>query len=218
MFVMRSTIAVATAVLICAHFLAPAAAAQENADDLVRRLKSKYDSIISLQARFSQTMSADYFDEPERTSGTLVMHGDQYRVETGGQTLVTNGVLTWIYNVAENQVLLNDYVEDETTFSINNFFHHFDELYVIESVERAAVAEVETFIMKMTARSPDSFFREVTVQMRDSDDMITRLEVVDANETHLAFDLVDIVLNAPVDEETFRFEPTAEMDVVDLRS
>jgi outer membrane lipoprotein carrier protein len=163
-------------------------------------------------------MTADYFDEAERTSGTLVMQGKRYRVETSAQTLVTDGVMTWIYNIAENQVLLNDYVEDETTFSINNFFHHFDELYEVAGVQRAAIGREENVIMKMTARSSDSFFREVTVHMRDRDDMIVRLEVLDANETSLSFDLVDIVLNEPVDSASFRFEPSTDMDVVDLRS
>ena len=133
------------------------------------RLKTKHESISTLRAQFSQSMTADYFDEPETATGSLVMQGDKYRVETPAQTLVTDGVLTWIYNVGENQLLINDYVEDETTFSINTFFREFDELYEVAGVERADAAARgggDHFVMTMTARLPESFFRTVTIHMR----------------------------------------------------
>jgi len=54
--------------------------------------------------------------------------------------------------------------------------------------------------------------------MRDSDDVVTFIEVVDANGTTMEFTLTNIVLNPLVEESTFQYTPPAGVEIVDLRS
>jgi len=94
----------------------------QSAEEILDRMKTRFDTIDTFRAEFSQVITSEFSDEREMSSGVLTMKKDQYRVETPGQTIVTDGITTWVYLPYEDQVLINDYEEDEMTFSINDFF------------------------------------------------------------------------------------------------
>ena len=190
----------------------------QDADDVFERLKDKYDSIESLRAEFSQTMSSSYMDEEATSRGVLVVKGDHYRVETEGQTLVTNGDVTWVYMRAEKQVLINDYNEDEQTFSISEFLFDYDENFDASAVTSAQIGGKRHFVLTLTPKKDDAFFTEATLSVRESDNVITRLRVVDVNGTTMIFNLENIQLNPSLQKDIFSFTPPDGTEVIDLRS
>lgn len=199
-------------------FVGHGTAQAQSGDQVILRLKNKYDTIKTLRAEFTQTMSSSFSDGTESFSGKLMLEGDKYRVETGTQTLVTDGIVTWIYNASENQLLINDTVEDETTFSINEFFFNYPDRYEVLGVEVVQIDGQKHFRLNLKPKREDAFFQEVTLWMRDQDTVITRLEVTDLNETKMAFVLDNIELNPPLDRDTFRMDPPRGAEVIDLRS
>ena len=193
------------------------AAAQADGDPM-ERLRAKYESIDALRAEFTQTMTSEYSDTEETFEGTVILDGDRYRVEAGQNTFVTNGEVTWIYDTAKNQVLINDYVEDETAFSLNDFFFESNRDFELTSTENETVDGEAHLVLHLTPKRDDAFFSDVTIWMREQDDLATRLEVLDVNGTKMAFRLDNIELNPPVDDEMFTFTPPEGTEVVDLRS
>ena len=190
----------------------------QSGQDIIERLQNKYASFDVLKADFRQTTSSDYLDSEQQFSGTLFFKGTQYRVETESQTIVTDGTVTWIHNMTENQVLINDFVEDETTFMLNDFLFNFEDNYEIVSTGRALLGGKDHHMLRLRTKDPHAFFREVTLLMRDADDLVTRLEVVDMEETKLLFELREIVIDPPVNENTFYFVPPNGTEIIDLRS
>lgn len=190
----------------------------QSADQIFQRLKAKYDSIASLRAEFSQTMTSSYTDEAATSQGLLILQGNRYRVETQGQTLVTDGKVTWVYVPSENQVLINDYVEDETTFSINEFFFNYEDHYKASKVKTARLNGEKHYVLTLTPKRQDAFFKQVTLSMRDRDNVVTQMEVVDVNDTTMTFNLKNIQLNPKLGPNTFKFTPPQNAEVVDLRS
>lgn len=193
-------------------------ATAQDADDVFERLKDKYDSIESLRAEFSQTMSSSYMDEEATSRGVLVVQGDRYRVETEGQTLVTDGDVTWVYMPSQNQVLINDYNEDEQTFSISDFLFDYEDNYDASEVALTQLGGKRHFVLTLTPKKDDAFFTEATLSVRESDNVITRLQVVDVNGTTMVFNLENIQLNPPLQKNTFSFTPPEGTEVIDLRS
>ena len=193
------------------------AAAQTDGDPM-ERLRAKYESIDALRAEFTQTMTSEYSDTEETFEGTVILDGDRYRVEAGQNTFVTDGKVTWIYDTAKNQVLINDYVEDETAFSLNDFFFESNRDFELTSTETETVDGEAHLVLHLTPKRDDAFFSDVTIWMRERDDLATRLEVLDVNGTKMAFRLDNIELNPPVDDEMFTFTPPEGTEVVDLRS
>lgn len=190
----------------------------QSAESVFERLKEKYDTIESLRAEFSQTMTSSYMDDEATSSGVLIVQGESYRVETAGQTLVTDGNVTWVYMPSQNQVLINDHVNDEQTFSITEFLFEYDENFNASDVETTTLNGQRHFVLTLTPKKDDAFFTEATLSMREQDDLITQLRVVDVNGTTMLFNLENIQLNPSLAEDVFSFTPPQGTEVVDLRS
>ena len=126
---------VSISLLIAAYLVHPAApiAAQPT---IVSQVLDKYASLETLQARFQQTMTSDLFDEEETVTGLISMEGPAYRILAGSRTIVTDGETSWIYDAIENQVLIDYYYEDESTFSVHEFLFRFDERFSVQSAVR----------------------------------------------------------------------------------
>lgn len=188
------------------------------AEALVKRLEDRYNTATALRADFTQTMSSAYSDIQESFSGTLVLQGSRYRVETGRQTLVTDGAMTWIYNADENQVLVNRNEDGVEDFSVDKLFSDYSERFIVRSIEAENLGGRAHHVLQLEPRDPDSFFENVTVWMRADDAVISRIRVVDQNETTMLFDLTNVDFEPTVDESTFTFTPPAGAEVIDLRS
>lgn len=193
-------------------------ATAQDAETVFERLKDKYDSIESLRAEFSQTMTSSYMDEEATSRGVLVIQGDRYRVETEGQTLVTDGKVTWVYLAAQNQLLINDYRNDEQTFSISEFLFGHSENFDASEVTTTTMGGQKHLVLTLTPKKDDAFFTQATLALRDRDDVITQLQVVDVNGTTMVFNLNNIQLNPALQENVFSFIPPHGTEVIDLRS
>jgi chaperone LolA len=187
-----------------------------DADQLVDRLERKYDGGQTLKAQFTQTTSQN--GQMNTLSGTLTLQGDRYRVETNRQTLVTDGETTWTYTPARKQVLVNDYAENETAFSPGRFFDGYQERYRVTNVRTAQRSGTRHRVLTLKPRQGGAFFQKVTLWMRASDAVVTRLVVMDANGSRMTFSLRDVTFGAETTASTFRFDAPQGVEVVDLRS
>ena len=187
-------------------------------EQALERLRATYDAIESLRAEFRQAMTYPFDDAEVVSTGVLYLKGDRYRVETETQTFVTNGQVTWIYNIPEQQVLINDYVDDEMTFSVNDFLFDRNAQFEVHAVDAAVRDGADHLQLHLRPRTADAFFREATLWLRERDDLVTRIDVTDVNDTRIRFELEDIALDAPLPPDLFRFTPPAEAEVIDLRS
>jgi outer membrane lipoprotein carrier protein len=188
----------------------------QSSSRLLDRMQSRFSTIRTLSADFSQTVNSP-FHGTQSLDGNLVMRGNQYRVETPQQTLVTDGRTTWVHNRQENQVLVNQYQKDETTFSVNDFFFNFNDQFRVRRIATVTMDGQRHFRMHLLPRQTDAFFKEATVWLRDRDTMISRVELLDVNDTRMTFNLRNVVINPPVAVNAFTFTPPRGAEVVDLR-
>ncbi len=203
------------ALLVLSVFSTGQVFAQDGAA-LLARLQQKYTQAGSLKADFTQTMTSTYGDES--FSGTLLVSGSKYRVEAGPQQFVTDGKTTWLYNKTQNQVIVNTFVEDETTFSPTGFLTRYGSRYRVTRVVPTTVGGARHYTLTLVPRGDDEFFEEVTVTMRDRDTVITRLEVRDLNDTRMRYDLRNVQFNPVVAAAAFNFTAPRGAEVVDLRN
>lgn len=205
-------------VVLGVSFAGQPARAQTSADAVFKRLLDKYNSISALSAEFTQTMTSAFSEGAETFSGRLVLQGEKYRVETGSETLVVDGEALYVYRPADKQVLINDIVEDEYSFSPMDFLTNYDERFEVAGVTTETLDGQKHHRLRLRPKNPDAFYREATLWMRDRDALVTRLEVTDANETRMTFVLKNINLDPTLDAGTFRFVTPAGVEEVDLRS
>ena len=203
-------------IIVCFVGQQPLAAQSE--DELISRIRTRYDQVELMRASFTQRITSPFGDILPENRGTLVLEGDRYRVETEVQTFVTNGETTWIYDAAERQVLINDFVDDETTFSISKFLNDFHAEYEVMATSLVHAEGTRHHRLRLKSLVNEAFFKEVTLWMRDNDDVITRLKVLDVNDAVLEFYLDDIEINPQLDSDPFTFTPPSDAEIIDLRS
>jgi len=196
----------------------PAQARQAAGEQLAAQLAERYEAIDAMQTQFVQTATSGFMDQDERHSGMLIFTDMAYRITTSNQTIVTDGTTTWVYNISEKQVLLNDYVEDESAFSLTSFLTSFSESY------RSTLVGSESLngqLHQQLDLSPvDDFasFRSVSLWIRSSDMLVTRLVVLDLNDVTMTFELSDITVNPTLPENLFSLDIPAGVEVIDLRN
>ena len=204
--------------LLSVFFLLHNTVQAQDADDIVNQLQNKYANIDALEATFTQEITSPFGEQGAISTGTLLLSGVQYRVETENQTFVTDGTTTWIFNAYANQLLVNDFVQDETTFSIADFLLNFNEAYhVLNASQRVIDGEIY-YEMEMEPKEDNTYFKRVTLWMRDSDSLVTRLHVLDVNDAELEFNLQNIQLNPNLGSDAFQFYPPDNVEIIDLRS
>ncbi|MCH8246746.1 MAG: outer membrane lipoprotein carrier protein LolA [Bacteroidetes bacterium] len=183
----------------------------QSSDDVIERLRTRYDAMQAMRATFSQTTSSTFLDNVEHFEGDILIQGDQYRIEMANQTIVTNTIVSWVFNRSENQVLINDYEPDENTFSLTTFLDEFDSAYDVVSYERKDKLDV----LALRPQDPLSMFRDVTLWA--DGDIVVRLDVVDMNDVKMKFELSDIQFNPELSDQTFIFSIPNGVEVIDLR-
>jgi outer membrane lipoprotein-sorting protein len=209
--------ALATLLVLGVVLFGHSTAVAQSADEIADRLREKYESIDALQATFTQTMTSEFLDEPESASGKVILSGDRLRIETDRQTFVTDGSATWLYDSDANEVLVNDYIEEEM-FPVRELLFDYEKNYEVESVEAGTVRGSAVQIVHLRARDEATPYREVAISARDSDGIVTRVDILDVNQTRMVFELEDIVLNPKLSADTFIFEPPSTAEVIDLRT
>ncbi len=202
---------------LMAGFAVPSAYAQ-TPDALLERIQSKYDSVDALRARFTQTIRSSFSDRTTTNRGSLLLQSDKFRIETPQQTLVADGVTTWIYTPSSNQVIVNDYVDDETTLTPDEVFYDYAERFRVESMQTQMEQGDRFYELSLAPKDSNSVYRSVTVHLRDRDTAITRLRLEDRNGTTITFTLDDLQFNPSLTGEPFTFSPPGDAEVVDLRS
>lgn len=212
---MRATSVVRASVLMLMAIVFVSGVHAQSADAIAQRLNAKYGELESLRADFTQTMTSDYSDLQDQKSGSLLLRGDDYLLDTGNETYARRGDELWRYSRADDQVVISDYLDDESSFSVNDLFFRYDELFNITDVRSESYEGSRHYRMTMLPRQDDSFFREVTLWMRNSDDIVTRVRMVDLNGTSMDFRLEDVQLNPRLQRDAFA--PPSDAEVVNLR-
>ncbi|MDE2997318.1 MAG: outer membrane lipoprotein carrier protein LolA [Bacteroidota bacterium] len=197
--------------------LTPDAFGQDQAERLGTALSQRYESIEGMRLRFVQTATSAFMDEEERYSGMLTFTDTAYHIVTSNQTIVTDGTTTWVHNRGEGQVIINDFVEDESDFSLTQFLRSFSDEYDASYQGTDRLSGVAHERLRLLPRADFASFRQVDLWIRSSDGLVTRLIAVDLNDVRMVFELSDIEVNPNVSGDFFEFSIPDGAEIVDLR-
>ena len=104
--------------ILFSMFLCAAAFGQNNSNELLKSVQSKYNSLNTLSVNFTKSSGSK-----EDFSGKLYLKKEnKLRIELKNNTIITDGETFWNFNKKENKVIINNYDSEEPTeLSLNNF-------------------------------------------------------------------------------------------------
>lgn len=190
---------------------------QYSASEIVERVQKKYAQMNDASASFTQTVSVRFGKNAQTQHGTVkIKKGNKYRVMFAQQLLVTDGKTVWIYSSDNQQVLIDSYKENDRTLSPDKFLLGFPKDFTPTNVD-----EIDgEFVVSLAPSESNSRSRHITsltMWVRPEQWIVNKVEYTDRNQTRSTIILSNITFNQGVADKEFRFEPTGEMKVIDLR-
>ena len=190
----------------------------QDAQRVLENVKDKYDSIKDAEFKFSQRIKFALSKKEQTVRGTLVIKkGNKYRVETGKNTIVTDGATVWSYSTANKQVLIDHFKENQRSLTPEKILSGAPKDYTPSSAGTEKLGKVQTQILKLVPKSEDSMVGTMKLWVDESTWLIKKAEIVDDNGKETLYTVFEARINTGIPDARFTFQVPNGVEVVDLR-
>ncbi len=185
----------------------------QTADEVIQKIQSKFSTINDIKANFTQILYSAGQNNPRILKGKFFFKKENnLRIEVKDRLIVSNGTTVWNFNKSDNKVIISNYDNDYTSFSLPEIINSYPDMCDKKIIKRDAdVTEIE-FIPKDDRLN----FKSVLITV-DNNDVIKKVEITDYNSMRLIFELDSIQLNNKLSGQLFNFEPIEGVEIIDLR-
>jgi len=181
--------------------------AQNNGEAYLKSLQDKFNTIQDFTANVNQSI-----DGKSVLSGKIFFKKENnFRIEFGNSTIVSDGITSWNFNKKENKVIITDYEEDGSLFSINFLVYQFPSQCTL-----AGESDGNLRKLTLTPKSRTSNLGEVILWINNND-LIEKLQTNDlaSGVVELSFSNIKINQNLPL--SNFQFTAPQGSRIIDLR-
>jgi len=187
----------------------------QDAQEIIKKVQSKYNTIKDAQASYSQTIKYSS-GSSQSSSGTIyIQKEDKYRIESKNEVIVTDGVTSWSYKKKKKQVVIDNYKNDGNTFSPNKFLFSYPENFYSDLEGTETVSGTECYLLKLSPRHKGSV-KSAKIWVDVSDNLIRKI-TINSSESTSTYTLKKITLDAGLSSSKFTFSPPEGVEVIDLR-
>ena len=189
-------------------FFIPFTFSQDKAEDVLKALQSKFDSISDLEANISQST-----DGKQNLFGKLLYKkNNKLRIELKNHLIISNGTTSWNYSKKENKVIISSVNDDsEGVFSVRKLVYEYPSQCEL-SLEDEGGQKVLTLIPASQALS----FNYLKLYI-NSDNLISKVLLSEGVGSLSLVSIADYVLNQNIPDSKFSFTSPEGCKVIDLR-
>jgi outer membrane lipoprotein carrier protein len=105
------------------------AQAKKSSDDILKEVSEKTKSFSSIKISFTYNMDNPSAKVHESETGTLLVKGDQYRLDIAGQKVISDNKTVWTYIAEANEVQINAVEEDKNVLTPTRLLTSYSEDY-----------------------------------------------------------------------------------------
>ncbi|MDQ3022190.1 MAG: outer membrane lipoprotein chaperone LolA [Bacteroidota bacterium] len=187
----------------------------QDAQEIIKEVQSKYDNISDAKASFTQTLKGKGGKANSSSGVIYIKKTNKYRIEAGGQVIITDGQTSWSYSPRKKQVVVDNYKEDGSAFSPNKFLFNYPENFYSDLEGEENLGGIDCYVIKLTPRSGGSV-KSAKIWIDKNEDLIRKINIVTLESTN-TYTLKDISLDAGLSASQFSFSPPTDVEVIDLR-
>jgi outer membrane lipoprotein carrier protein len=182
--------------------------AQENANEVLKNIQDKYDSINDLSAQLTQSVN----QKVNLKGKVFYKKENNLRFEFDNMLIISDGETSWNYNKKQDKVIITNYEnEGNKILSIRQIIFEYPEDCELSTFESEGKKGLELI-------PKDDTFSFTSVKLLiDSEYLITKVLIDDPATGKIQIDLSDYQLNKNLPESYFSFTPSEGSQVLDLR-
>lgn len=197
-------------VLVSAQRIAPA--------KVIKNIESALEKAGSLQIDFKETYVWSFTGVEQSSEGRLLLEGeDKFRVESGGQVMVSDGKTLWSYSAPDKRVIIDWMENNEETMLPRRMLFHYSRDYDLRVDGEETVNGAGCLKLLFTTQSGETMFPEVTVWVNKDSWMIVQVRQTDLNGNETEYLLETVKTNMTFDPDLFTFTVPEGSEVVDMR-
>ena len=206
------------AVIVLVGCVSKTPAAGETAQELLEKVRQKYESVTDAQLKFSQRVVFGVSKIEQKIGGTLyVKKKNKYRMELGEQTIVTDGKTVWSYSAPNNQVLIDNFKLDERSMTPERVLTGSSGDFYATLIGNEKLGKVDVVILKLVPKDDESIMKSMKLWVDKSTWFIKKVDVVDVNEKETEYVVDELHVNVGLQDSRFVFKISEGVQVVDLR-
>jgi len=188
----------------------------QSANDVLKKIQNKFNSINNFTANFSQNyFNAQSHDVGKANGKFSYKRKNKFIVDLKSQLIISDGQTIWNNDKRFNRVVISNLSDDPTSFSLEQFIFDYPPLCKSRVVKDETVTSGE-FLIEMVPKDQDLQFKVVKI-WASADGMVNKLEIVDRGEMRYAFQFSEIKINQDLPDSKFTFITPKGIQVIDLR-
>lgn len=192
--------------------------AGETAQELLDKVRQKYESVTDAQLKFSQRVVFGISKIEQKINGTLYLKKkNKYRMELGNQTIVTDGKTVWSFSIPNNQVLIDNFKLDERSMTPERLLTGSSGDFYATLIGNEKLGKVDVVVLKLVPKDDDSIIKSMKLWVDESTWFIKKVELVDVNGKETEYVVDDLQVNVGLQDSRFVFKISEGVQVVDLR-
>lgn len=187
----------------------------QTGNEVLKNVQSKFNSIISFSANYSQTIINPEGKPVGKDNGKFIYkRKNKFIVEQKKSTIVSDGVSVWNYDKTNKKVIISTFFDDPTSFSIERYIFDYPSLCRVKYLKEESTGNDK--VIQLIPKDDLIDVKEIKIWANNSN-LISRLEIIDLIELKYSFSFTDIKENPDVQEARFTFYPPKGTKIIDLR-
>ena len=182
--------------------------AQENAQEVLKNIQNKFESITDLSAQLTQSVNGNV----NLKGKVYYKKENQIRFEFKNILIVSDGETSWSYNQKDNKVIITDYEsEGNKILSMRQIIFEYP-----QDCDLSTFKSEDQTGLELIPQDNEFSFTSIKLFI-DGDNLITKAMVDDPATGEIQIELSDYQLNKNLTDSFFQFSPPEGSQVIDLR-
>ena len=182
--------------------------AQPDAQELLKNIQDKFNSIDDLSAQLTQSVNG----EVSLKGKVFYKKENNLRFEFKNSIIISNGETSWNYNEKQQKVVITDFEsEGNKILSIRQIIFEYPEDCELNTFESEGKKVLELI------PQDDTFSFNSVKLFTDSENLITKVILDDPATGMIQIELSNYLINKDLPDSYFQFSPPEGSQVIDLR-
>ena len=182
--------------------------AQEDAQEVLKNIQNKFESITDLSAQLTQSVNGNV----NLKGKVYYKKENQIRFEFKNILIVSDGETSWSYNQKDDKVIITDYEsEGNKILSMRQIIFEYP-----QDCDLSTFKSEDQTVLELIPRDNEFSFTSIKLFI-DGDNLITKAMMDDPATGEIQIELSDYQLNKNLTDSFFQFSPPEGSQVIDLR-
>ena len=204
----------------------PVPVTDPEAGAILEKAAAKYKSSNGIEVDFTLTTVNPKLkpedDDSKYTSndnGKLYMKGKAFKLVMNGTEIYCDGKTIWSYNPKSNEVQINDYEENQETFSPTKIFSVYKEGYSYQIKEKKTYQGKNVTVIELAPTNRKMSFFKIDVGIEDGTNNLLESKIYEKSGVRYIYKINKLNSTSAIDDSFFVFDKKkySKAKIIDLR-